>query len=62
VAINLIVLAATLLVVGFVVVWACSPRLRGLIESPKYRVLEWPDRRSDGARSRGEAGEEERHR
>jgi hypothetical protein len=44
VTINLIVLAVTLLMGGFLFVWLCYPRLRPWIEAPKYRVLEW-DRR-----------------
>jgi hypothetical protein len=43
-AVNLIVLAVTLLMGGFLLVWVCCPRLRPWIEAPKYRVLEWPGR------------------
>jgi hypothetical protein len=50
VAVNLIVVAITLLIAGFVLVWACCPGLRSWIEAPKYRVLEWDDRYSDEAR------------
>jgi hypothetical protein len=44
VTVNLIVLAVTLLMAGFLAVWLGYPRLRPWIEAPKYRVLEW-DRR-----------------
>ena len=50
VAVNLIVLAVTLLVAGFLFVWVCFPRLRRWIEAPKYRVLQWPNRYGDAAR------------
>lgn len=43
-AVNLIVIAVTLLVGGFLAVWLAFPRLRPWFEAPKYRVLEW-DRR-----------------
>jgi len=39
VAINLIVAAVTLLMAGFLGVWAFSPRLRAWMEAPKYRFL-----------------------
>ena len=42
--VNLIVLAVTLLMGGFLGVWVAFPRLRPWIEAPKYRVLQW-DRR-----------------
>ena len=42
--VNLIVLAVTLLMAGFLFVWLAFPRMRASIEAPKYRVLEW-DRR-----------------
>jgi hypothetical protein len=51
VAVNLIVLAITLMLVGFLVVWACVPRLRRWIEAPKYRVLRWPERYPEAIRS-----------
>jgi hypothetical protein len=44
VAVNLIVLAVTLMLTGFVVLWACVPGLRRWIEAPKYRVLQWQER------------------
>jgi hypothetical protein len=44
VTVNLIMVAITLLMVGFLVIWLAYPRLRPWIEAPKYRVLEW-DRR-----------------
>jgi hypothetical protein len=44
VAINLIVLAVTLLMAGFLLVWCLFPRLRPWIEAPKYRVLTWDER------------------
>jgi len=40
VAINLIVLAVTLLMAAFVGVWIFFPRLRAWMEMPKYRFLE----------------------
>jgi hypothetical protein len=44
VAVNLIVVAVTLLVGGFLAIWLAFPHLRPWFEAPKYRVLEW-DRR-----------------
>jgi hypothetical protein len=44
VTVNLIVLAVTLLMAGFLALWVCHPRLRPWIEAPKYRVLEWERR------------------
>jgi len=44
VTVNLIVLAATLLVLGFLAVWTAHPNLRPWFEAPKYQVLQW-DRR-----------------
>ncbi len=43
-ALNLIVLAITMLMAGFFLVWVCCPRLRPWMEAPKYRVLEWEQR------------------
>jgi hypothetical protein len=57
VAVNLIVLAVTLLVAGFLLVWLCFPRLRRWIEAPKYRVLQWPNRYPDAARPEQRAGD-----
>jgi hypothetical protein len=45
--INFIVIAATAISVGFVVVWSLWPWFRKSAESPKYRVLE-NDRRFRG--------------
>ena len=39
-AVNLIVLAVTLLMAAFVGVWISFPRLRTWMESPKYRFLQ----------------------
>ncbi|MHB1426163.1 MAG: hypothetical protein ACYC3I_23615 [Gemmataceae bacterium] len=38
--VNLIVLAVTLLMLGFVAVWVFAPHLRGWLEAPKHRFLE----------------------
>jgi hypothetical protein len=38
------ILAATLLALGFILVWVCCPKLRPWIEAPKYRVLTWQTR------------------
>jgi hypothetical protein len=40
VAVNLIVLAVTLLMAAYVGVWIFFPRLRAWMEMPKYRFLE----------------------
>jgi hypothetical protein len=40
VAINLIVLAVTLIMTGYLGVWIFFPRLRAWMEMPKYRFLE----------------------
>jgi hypothetical protein len=42
--VNLIMLAVTLMMVAFLIVWVCFPRLRPWIEAPKYRVLTWEER------------------
>jgi hypothetical protein len=39
-AINLIVAVVTVLVAGFLAVWALSPSLRAWMESPKVRFVE----------------------
>jgi hypothetical protein len=39
-AVNLIVLAVTLLMIAFVGVWLFAPQLRGWMEMPKHRFLE----------------------
>jgi hypothetical protein len=44
VTVNLIMVAVTLLMVGFLAVWLFYPQLRPWIEAPKYRVLEWEQR------------------
>jgi hypothetical protein len=44
VTVNLIVLAVTAMMAGFLVVWLCFPRLRPWFEAPKYRVLDWERR------------------
>ncbi len=49
-AFNLIVLAITLLMGGFVLVWVCFPRLRPWFEAPKYRVLTWEERFPEAVR------------
>ena len=56
-AVNLIVLAVTLLMAGFLVVWVCFPGLRRWIEAPKYRVLQWPNRDPDAVRPEQKVGE-----
>jgi hypothetical protein len=38
-AVNIIVLAVTLLMAAFVGVWIAFPRLRGWMEMPKHRFL-----------------------
>jgi hypothetical protein len=38
-AVNVIVLAVTLLVAGFIAVWMTVPSLRPWMEVPKYRFL-----------------------
>lgn len=43
-AVNLIVLAVTLLSAAFVGVWIFNPRLRDWMEMPKYRFLEFQRR------------------
>jgi hypothetical protein len=40
VTINLIVVAVTLLMAGFVAVWSLSASLRGWMESPKLRFVD----------------------
>ncbi|HEV3260048.1 MAG TPA: hypothetical protein VG013_24530 [Gemmataceae bacterium] len=58
-AVNVIVLLVTLLVAGFLLVWACSPTLRRWIEAPKYRVLQWPNHYPDAARPEQKARDSE---
>jgi hypothetical protein len=50
-AINLIILAVTLLMGGFLLVWWLCPRLRPWIEEPKYRILDWERKFSDSGRT-----------
>jgi hypothetical protein len=57
-AINLIVLAVTLLMVGFLLVWVFCPRWRPWIEAPKYRVLTWDERFPQVVRKAEGAGPE----
>jgi hypothetical protein len=40
VAVNLIVIAVTLLMAAYLGVWILCPRLRALMEMPKYRFQE----------------------
>jgi len=40
VAVNLIVLAVTLIITGYLSVWIFFPRLRAWMEMPKHRFLE----------------------
>ncbi|QDU62825.1 hypothetical protein Pan216_36960 [Planctomycetes bacterium Pan216] len=56
--INLIVVAVTLMLVGFSLVWLLSPRLRRWMESPKYQVLSW-DRPARRERTRQSEDDEQ---
>jgi hypothetical protein len=58
VAVNLIVLAVTLLMAAFVCVWLFFPRLRAWMEMPKYRFLEQQRRIPDVLRDRQPRSEE----
>jgi hypothetical protein len=58
VAVNLIVLAVTLLMAAFVGVWIFFPRLRAWMEMPKYRFLE-QQRGFPGVLREHQAGKEE---
>ena len=40
-AVNVIVVAVTLLMGGFVAVWLVCPRCRSWIEAPKWQPLGW---------------------
>lgn len=42
-AINVIVVAVTLLMGGFVGVWLLCPRYRPWIEAPKWQPLDWDE-------------------
>jgi hypothetical protein len=39
-AVNVIVLAVTLLVAAFIAVWICVPCVRPWLEQPKHRFLD----------------------
>jgi hypothetical protein len=54
-AINVIVVAVTLLMGGFVLVWGLFPRVRPWMEAPKYRVLEWERRFPEAGRAERDA-------
>jgi hypothetical protein len=56
VAVNLIVLAVTLLMAGFLGVWIFFPRLRAWMERPKYRFLEQQRQFPDVLRDRHPPG------
>jgi hypothetical protein len=58
VAVNLIVLAVTLLLAAFVSVWIFFPRLRAWMEMPKYRFLELQRQFPSVIRDRRPGGEE----
>jgi hypothetical protein len=58
VAVNLIVLAVTLLMAAFLGVWIFFPRLRAWMERPKYRFLE-RQRQFPGVRREPQPGREE---
>jgi hypothetical protein len=53
--VSLIVLAVSLLMAGFFLVWLVCPRLRPWMEAPKYRVLQWEQRFPQA--ERGDSGE-----
>jgi hypothetical protein len=57
-AVNLIVLAVTLLMAAFVGVWISFPRLRAWMELPKYRFLQ-QNRRFLGVLRDGQPSREE---
>ncbi len=66
-AINLIVLAVSLLMAAFLGVWVFFPRLRAWMELPKYRFLEqqrrFPEVSRDGPPGRQRSSQQEgRHR
>jgi hypothetical protein len=50
-AVNLIVLAITLMMFAFLIAWVLFPRIRPQIEAPKYRVLTWQNRFPEAERS-----------
>jgi hypothetical protein len=43
-AVYVILLAVTLLMLGWVVAWASSAQLRQWMEAPKYRIPRWEKR------------------
>lgn len=53
-AINVIVVAVTLLMGGFVGAWLFCPRCRSWIEAPKWQPLDWDQAppTSEGRRGR----------
>jgi hypothetical protein len=58
VAVNLIVLAVTLLMAAFVGVWLFFPRLRAWMEMPKHRFVERQRQYPGVLRDRQPGGEE----
>jgi hypothetical protein len=60
VAVNLIVLAVTLLMSAYVGVWVLFPRLRAWMETPKYRFLELQREFPEVLRDREPNGDEAR--
>ena len=48
--INILVVAITVLVLAFVIVWLLSPGLRSSIEEPKYAVAKWDHLATDETR------------
>jgi hypothetical protein len=53
---NLLVLAITLLLAGFLLVWLLFPQVRPWIEAPKYRLLTWEQQVEEKGPSRNRAG------
>jgi hypothetical protein len=51
VVINVIVIAVTLLMAGFIGVWLVCPRSRPWIEAPKWQPLNWDEPRLLPSRS-----------
>lgn len=45
-AVNVIMVAVTVLMLAFVAIWLIWPRSRHWIEAPKYQPLKWDDRHS----------------
>jgi len=48
--VNWIMLAVTLLMAAFLLVWLFVPRFRPWMEAPKYRVLTWEERFPEATR------------